>query len=538
MWRFLGRWLAEAWGGPRPRDVSPARGAFTRRVLRPGLAATAILSGHILAPASAGAHLDASSYYQGSPLLLSLDQAIGQLRNASAQTRQDYSSLSIFDISYKGITISRFDDGGSDLVREIWSMNWSDIDFSRVSSWRDTEASGFYIVGLSTRDNRIRHQVAADFRADLLYDTVDDTVEWRYTNENAARHVADLLVTVGGWLADAGGGACGPARAPSAVPAQGGRAVYLPWRPALSGGEISFDYTCSRLTSASDKQRFALRAVNNTSRRAAVCFDLALTGTDGEVGVIKGNHFIMEAGETMEELDHDALLQWQPFGGNVGVSGFRIDNLNVIHDALSMTTVNDMSMDMIDCHSYLARQSRLAASDIGESEGKTTESIDSSSQQAEPRYLASYGGWGLYAVSREEGEMCYLGSGPSRPKGGRAERRTRAALVARLPGDPAAEQVSLQSDRMHRSGSGVEVTVGGREFVLFTRGKHAWTRSGDDDEQLIEAMRRNSSMVVKGVSDDGSVSLDTYSLDGFAAAYDALRRGCGVEPSPPGWAAR
>ena len=133
--------------------------------------------------------------------------------------------------------------------------------------------------------------------------------------------------------------------------------------------------------------------------------------------------------------------------------------------------------------------------------------------------------------------MCYLGSSPSGPEGGRAGRRARAALVARLPGDPATEQVSLQSDRTYRSGSDVEVTVGGRRFVLFTKGTHAWTRPGDD-ERLIDAMRGSSSMAAEGVSDDGTVSLDTYSLDGFAAAHDVLRRGCDVEPSRSGWAAR
>jgi hypothetical protein len=70
------------------------------------------------------------------------------------------------------------------------------------------------------------------------------------------------------------------------------------------------------------------------------------------------------------------------------------------------------------------------------------------------------------------------------------------------------------------------VKIGNREFMLFTRGEHAWTKSQEADQALINAMKRGSNMTVRGTSLKGTYSLDTYSLLGFTAAYEAMVNAC------------
>ena len=62
--------------------------------------------------------------------------------------------------------------------------------------------------------------------------------------------------------------------------------------------------------------------------------------------------------------------------------------------------------------------------------------------------------------------------------------------------------------------------------MLFTRGEHAWTKSEDADQALITAMKRGADMTVRGTSVRNTFSLDTYSLLGFTAAYDAMIEAC------------
>jgi invasion protein IalB len=143
-----------------------------------------------------------------------------------------------------------------------------------------------------------------------------------------------------------------------------------------------------------------------------------------------------------------------------------------------------------------------------------------------PKFLGNHRDWTVYEVDDGKGKICYIASEPVNQEGNYAKRGNPAVLVARLPGDPPGEQVSVQPGYAYRKGSMVEVKVEGRNFQLFTQGEHAWARTDADDKALIEAMRRGSDMTVRGTSVRDTFSLDTYSLNGFSAAYDAMRDAC------------
>jgi Invasion associated locus B (IalB) protein len=88
------------------------------------------------------------------------------------------------------------------------------------------------------------------------------------------------------------------------------------------------------------------------------------------------------------------------------------------------------------------------------------------------------------------------------------------------------DEVSVQPGYSYLEGSEVEVTIGGRTFSLFTRGEHAWTKSEEADQALISAMKAGNDMTVRGTSTRRTYSLDTYSLLGFTAAYQAMVEAC------------
>ena len=62
--------------------------------------------------------------------------------------------------------------------------------------------------------------------------------------------------------------------------------------------------------------------------------------------------------------------------------------------------------------------------------------------------------------------------------------------------------------------------------MLFTQGDTAWTMGEADDAALVAAMKAGVDMVVRGKSERGTDTKDTYSLLGFTAAYDAIGQAC------------
>ena len=143
-----------------------------------------------------------------------------------------------------------------------------------------------------------------------------------------------------------------------------------------------------------------------------------------------------------------------------------------------------------------------------------------------PEFLGTHRDWNVYAFTDDSQKICYMASEPKKQEGDYTRRGNPAVLVTRRPGSPAVDEVSVQPGYSYLEGSEVEVSIGGRKFMLFTRGEHAWTKSEDADQALINAMKRGNDMTVRGTSTRRTYSLDTYSLLGFTAAYQAMVDAC------------
>lgn len=145
---------------------------------------------------------------------------------------------------------------------------------------------------------------------------------------------------------------------------------------------------------------------------------------------------------------------------------------------------------------------------------------------AVPKQISVHKDWSVYEVTDSRGRICYVATEPKEQAGNYSRRDPPALLVARLPGNPPSEEVSVQPGYSYLKGSSVEVKVDGRAFKMFTEGEHAWTRTNNEDRSLIEAMKGGASMTVRGTSIRNTYSQDRYSLSGFTAAMDAMREAC------------
>ena len=149
-----------------------------------------------------------------------------------------------------------------------------------------------------------------------------------------------------------------------------------------------------------------------------------------------------------------------------------------------------------------------------------------------PQFLGSFRDWTVYRFEDGEQAICYMASEPKKQEGNYTRRGSPAVLVTRRPGPRVVDEVSVQPGYSYMDGSEVQIEVDrNRRFMLFTRGEHAWTKSEDADQALIRAMRGGTDMTVRGTSTRTTFSLDTYSLLGFTAAYEAMIAACSQQES-------
>ncbi|ACJ00347.1 invasion associated locus B family protein [Rhodospirillum centenum] len=149
-------------------------------------------------------------------------------------------------------------------------------------------------------------------------------------------------------------------------------------------------------------------------------------------------------------------------------------------------------------------------------------------QAAEPRLLGTYRDWNAFTIDEGGGTVCWMASKPKKQEGDYSRRDDAFALVTHRPQEKAVDVVSFVAGYAFAEGSEVTVQVGGQSFKLFTDGDTAWARDDQTDRALAQAIRQGTTMVVRGTSSRGTRTVDTYSLSGTSAAYQAINKACGI----------
>ena len=132
--------------------------------------------------------------------------------------------------------------------------------------------------------------------------------------------------------------------------------------------------------------------------------------------------------------------------------------------------------------------------------------------------------WSLFRGKRVNDEICYIAATPMRSGGGYDKRGEPFFLVSAVKDD--ADEISVSSGFIYKSSSNVEVSFGSKKFYLFPYEAMAWAAKKDDDIDILKEMQKTSDLVVSGVTRDGKMAIDTYSLIGFVKAYRKMQEVC------------
>jgi hypothetical protein len=152
--------------------------------------------------------------------------------------------------------------------------------------------------------------------------------------------------------------------------------------------------------------------------------------------------------------------------------------------------------------------------------------LDGSPAQAQnPRPIGSYGGWQALTFEEDGKSGCYVIAEPTRKEGNYTSRDDVYALVTHRPDDDKLNVFTLIAGYTYQPDSTVTLEIGDQTFSLSTKDDTAWA-SDEDDPRIVEALKKGTGMIVRGVSSRGTETTDTYSLTGFTKAYNAIGEAC------------
>lgn len=142
--------------------------------------------------------------------------------------------------------------------------------------------------------------------------------------------------------------------------------------------------------------------------------------------------------------------------------------------------------------------------------------------------METFGKWSVYSQKTDAGTICFMSTLPTKLEGDydRSNRGETRVFVTHGPGKSDRDVVSVLAGYRYLKQSEVEFNIDGKRTNLFTLDNYGWAQGADDDQKLIQAMRRGNKLVVTGISSRKNKTIDTYSLSGFTKAKAFLDKAC------------
>jgi hypothetical protein len=144
---------------------------------------------------------------------------------------------------------------------------------------------------------------------------------------------------------------------------------------------------------------------------------------------------------------------------------------------------------------------------------------------AQPTLLGQYDNWGAYWAAPDGRKICFAAARPGGSQSNRSRHPTYFFITSR-PHDKIKDEVSAILSFPLKSSSDATASIGGKHFVLAAQADGVWVKNTADEMKLIEAMRKGGELVLKGTTDRGLQSTDTFSLKGLPQALDRIAREC------------
>ena len=145
---------------------------------------------------------------------------------------------------------------------------------------------------------------------------------------------------------------------------------------------------------------------------------------------------------------------------------------------------------------------------------------------AEIKKKGSHKDWDTYVMNVESGKVCFAQSKPvlQAPKSNPRDSRL---FVSFRPGEKITNEISVTAGYEFNNKNSIIATSGKSKYKLdLIQDSFAWMTSAKLEDKMIKTMKRGSRIMITGYNQNGSQTIDHYSLLGFTKAYNATQANC------------
>jgi len=141
--------------------------------------------------------------------------------------------------------------------------------------------------------------------------------------------------------------------------------------------------------------------------------------------------------------------------------------------------------------------------------------------------LGNFNAWSAFTTSDQSGPLCFIIGEPQSSEPAGANRDPIKFLIVHRKGMGSKNEVQTQIGYPYNATDAkASVSIDGKSYVMAARGNTAWLASNADEPGFVQAFKGGTQMQVRGTSQRGTNTVDTYSLSGATAAMNAIDAAC------------
>ena len=157
----------------------------------------------------------------------------------------------------------------------------------------------------------------------------------------------------------------------------------------------------------------------------------------------------------------------------------------------------------------------------------------STPDNSQPKKLGEFDHWQSFIAQEKDKKVCYMVSFPIHQEGHYKKRGKPYVMITHRPEDKSFDVISLHAGyKLSKDKKPlvlIDVSKEQKDYEMFVDNESAWATSDDIDQEITNLIiKTGTGLKVKGESFKGTKTIDTYSLKGSYAAYQAINQACQV----------
>ena len=144
----------------------------------------------------------------------------------------------------------------------------------------------------------------------------------------------------------------------------------------------------------------------------------------------------------------------------------------------------------------------------------------------EVKKMGTHKDWETYVINSDTGRVCFAQSKPvlQSPKNSPREARL---FISFRPGEKITNEISVTAGYEFNNKNSVIAQSGKNKYKLdLVQDSFAWMTGTKLEIKMIKTMKKGSRIMITGNTQNGSSTIDHYSLLGFTKAYNATKANC------------